>query len=37
MLIRLICENFKSFREKAIFSMIASQITRHPNRFLYYP
>ena len=30
MLIRFICENFKSFREKAVFSMIASKITRHP-------
>ncbi len=30
MLIRFICENFKSFRKKAIFSMIASKITRHP-------
>ncbi|MBQ7178490.1 MAG: ATP-binding protein [Victivallales bacterium] len=30
MLLRFICENFKSFRDETEFSMVASKITRHP-------
>lgn len=30
MLLRFICENFKSFKDKTEFSMVASKITRHP-------
>lgn len=34
MLIRFICENFKSFGKKTVFSMVASKITRHPDHIV---